>query len=196
MLRSLVVMRKNLSAQLPESRASKNAVQGKFRGKTMTELRSRHGLNALKVAVKVRGLSAIDMRTAAAQSLVEWRNELLADLGGAPAVSAQRMAVVDMAVRTRLYIDHVDAFLLGQTSLVNRRSKSIVPILRERTQLVDSLARLLGQLGLDRVEKDGGALPAEWITKVRPHDSEAADSEQKGDVYVGERENGQTLDGL
>jgi len=154
----------------------------------MAEKRSRHGLTALKVAVKVRGLSAIDMRTAAAQSLVEWRSKLLLDLGGAPAVSAQKLAIVDMAVRTRLYIDHVDSFLLGQKSLVNRRSKSILPILRERTQLVDSLARLLAQLGLARVEVDGRTLPAEWIEKVKPHDE--PELAAKGDANVDESQNG------
>jgi hypothetical protein len=42
---------------------------------------SRHGLTALKARVKVRGLTAIDRRTAAAQALLAWRKELLADLG-------------------------------------------------------------------------------------------------------------------
>ena len=63
---------------------------------------SRHGLNALKVQVKVRGLQAIDKRTAAAQSLLAWRNELLTDLGGEESVSAQQIALVEMATRTRL----------------------------------------------------------------------------------------------
>jgi hypothetical protein len=61
------------------------------------------------------------------------------------------MALVEMAVRTRLYVDHVDAFLLEQRSLVDRRKKAILPILRERTSLVELLSRLLSQLGLDRV---------------------------------------------
>ena len=121
--------------------------------KNVVVKRSRHGLSVLKVALKVRGLSAIDMRTAAAQSLVAWRNELLRDLGGEEAISAQRLALVDMVVRTRLYIDHVDAFLMEQRSLVNKRRKSILPVLRERQGLVDSLARLLSQLGLERQAK-------------------------------------------
>lgn len=119
----------------------------------MTERRSRHGLYVLKVAVKVRGLSAIDKRTAAGQALIAWRQELLSDLGGEDCVSAQRRALVDMAVRTRLYVDHVDAWLMEQRSLLNKRKKAILPVLRERQSLVDSLARLLGQLGLERVAK-------------------------------------------
>ncbi len=107
----------------------------------MTDRRpySRHGLNALKAQVKVRGLQAIDRRTAAAQALVAWRRELLSDLGGEESVSAQQMALVDMAVRTRLYVDSLDAWLMEQESLVNRKRKSVLPVLRERQQLVDSL---------------------------------------------------------
>jgi hypothetical protein len=130
--------------------------------------RSRHGLTALKSAVKCRGLSAIDTRTRAARSLMQWRSELLRDLGGEENLSAQRIALVDTAVRSKLFIDHVDAFLLEQKSLVNRRARSVLPVLHERQTLVDSLVRLLGQLGLNRVEVDAGTIPPEWITKVQP----------------------------
>jgi len=101
----------------------------------------------------VRGLGAIDGRTAAARGLLDWRRELLDDLGGEVAVSAQQRALVEMATRTRLYVDHVDAYLMEQASLVNGRKRSLIPVLRERQALVDSLARLLGQLGLERTVK-------------------------------------------
>ena len=114
---------------------------------------SRHGLNALKTRVMVKGLHAIDKRTAAAQALIAWRSELLTDLGGEGNVSAQRLALIDLATRTRLYVDSLDAWIMEQDSLVNRRKKSVLPILRERQQLADSLARILGQLGLERLSK-------------------------------------------
>ncbi len=107
--------------------------------------RSRHGLNVLKARVMVRGLSVLDRRTVAAQELLSWRKELLTDLGGADHISAQRQALVELAVRTRLFIDHIDSFLLSQASLINKKKKSIIPVLRERQSLVDCLARLLGQ---------------------------------------------------
>ena len=93
---------------------------------------SRHGLNALKARVKGRGLQAIDSRTVAARGLLDWRQELFADLGGENAVSAQQKALVDMAARTRLYIDHADAYLLEQHSLVNRKRRSLIPLVKER----------------------------------------------------------------
>jgi hypothetical protein len=117
----------------------------------MAQTRNRHGLKALKARVTVRGLSAIDGRTIAAQSLFAWRVDLLNALGGQQHVSPQKIALIDLAVRTKLYIDHLDAFLLSQPSLVNRRKKSILPALRERQSLVDSLGKTLAQIGLERV---------------------------------------------
>lgn len=114
--------------------------------------RSRHGLNALMTRVKVRGLAVIDMRTSAARELMRWKAELLRDLGGEENISTQRLALVDMAVRTRLFLSHIDAFLLAQSSLVNKRHRTVLPILRDRMTLSDQLARLLSQLGLDRAD--------------------------------------------
>jgi hypothetical protein len=117
----------------------------------MPEKRSRHGLRALMARVKVSTLARIDKRTAGAQGLIAWRRELLSALGGAEHVSPQKVAIVDLCVRTKLYVDHLDAFLMGRESLVNKKTRSIIPALRERQQLADSLARLLTQLGLERV---------------------------------------------
>lgn len=120
---------------------------------TPTRFPSRHGLNALKARVKVRGLQVIDRRTAAAQALFAWRKELLEDLGGEGAVSAQQMALVEAAVRTRLYVDHLDAWIMDHGSLVNAKRRGVYPVVKERQALVDSLARLLSLLSLERKAK-------------------------------------------
>jgi hypothetical protein len=91
---------------------------------------SRHGLNALKARVKVRGLQAIDGRTVAAQALLGWRRDLLDALGGESAVTPQKLALVELVTRTRLYIDHLDAWLMEQGCLVNQRRKAVLPVLK------------------------------------------------------------------
>jgi hypothetical protein len=83
-----------------------------------------------------------------------WRQDLLSALGGQDATSPQEQALVDLVVRTKLYVDSIDAWIMEQPSLVQARRKSILPVLRERQTLADSLARLLGQLGLQRRAKD------------------------------------------
>lgn len=115
---------------------------------------SRHGLNALKRRVKVRGLEAIDKRTATAKAVLAWRKALVTDLGGEESLSAQQRTVIELAVRTQLYVFHLDAWLSEQRSLVDHKRKAILPVLRERTQLADALSRYLQALGLERKAKD------------------------------------------
>jgi hypothetical protein len=83
---------------------------------------SRHGLNTLKKQMLARGLDALDHRSAPGRALMGWRGELLAALG--------RRRRGDHAAasgpgrprgRTRLYVDHLDAFLIAQRSLITRR---------------------------------------------------------------------------
>ena len=82
--------------------------------------------------------------------MLQWRNELIEDPGGTDAVTTQQLAIVELAVKSKLMLDSIDAWLLKQPSLVNARRKSLLPVVRERQQLADSLARYLGQLGLER----------------------------------------------
>jgi hypothetical protein len=119
----------------------------------MENKRQTHGLHTLKRAVSARGIEALDGRTVAVKAVTAWRSALLADLGGEANVSTQRLAIVDAAVRTKLFLDHVDCFLMQQESLLNRKRKSVIPALRERQVLVDCLSRLLAQLGLQRQER-------------------------------------------
>lgn len=65
---------------------------------------TRDGLNAMMARVKLRGFKAIDRRMVAARTALNWRAELLEDLGGDPEVSAAQLPLVDIAIRTRLYL--------------------------------------------------------------------------------------------
>jgi len=114
---------------------------------------SKHGLTRLKAAVKDLGGRVIDRRTALGKALAQWRAELLQDLGGPEAVSTQELVVVDLAVKTKLLLDSVDAWLLTQPSLVNARKRTLLPVVLQRQQLADSLARYMAQLGLKRRAK-------------------------------------------
>ena len=120
----------------------------------------RHGLHALKARVMVRGL---DQRTAAAQHLLGWRRELLEDLGGGAVASAAQPALVDVAVRTRLHLDHVGAVLMERESLVVP-GRRLLPLVEQRQRLADGLARVLGQLGLERRAKPAPSLQ-EWLER-------------------------------
>jgi hypothetical protein len=118
---------------------------------------TKHGLTRLKHAVSTLGNRAIDRRTSIGKALAAWRSELLADLGGIEAVSTQELALVEEAVKTKLILDSVDAWLLTQPTLINKRVKAVFPAVRDRQALVSTLRGLLGDLGLKRRAK---ALPS------------------------------------
>jgi hypothetical protein len=124
-----------------------------YHGATVVTARrpyNRHGLQPLKVRVKVRGLGAIDRRTAVARALPTWRSELVQDLGGPDGVSAQKRALLDLAYQTKLLLDSVDAWLLEQPTLINARRRTVLPVVLQRQQLADALSRYLQALGLER----------------------------------------------
>ncbi len=114
---------------------------------------SKHGLTTLKQAVRGLGGRVIDKRTTLGKALAKWRTDLIQDLGGRDAISTQQEALVDLAVKSKLILDSIDAWLLTQPSLVNARKRSLLPAVRERQQLADGLARYLTQLGLERKAK-------------------------------------------
>jgi hypothetical protein len=109
-----------------------------------------HGTDALKRAVRTLGRRTVDRRTIVGKALAAWRSELLADLGGIETVSTQELALVEEAVKTKLILDSVDAWLLSQPTLINKRSRSVLPAVRDRQALVSTLRGLLGDLGLKR----------------------------------------------
>src|SRR5215471_13730200 len=100
--------------------------------------------------IKLSGFGAIDRRTAAARATLAFKHELIAALGGEAGLSPQRRKLVDLAARASLLLDHVDAWLFEQRSLINARSKTLLPVLIQRQALAEHLARLLDKLGLER----------------------------------------------
>jgi hypothetical protein len=107
-------------------------------------------VTALKHRLLVKGMGAVDGRSQAAKAVKEWRSALVADLGGEGNISAQRMVLIDAACRTRLLLDHVDAFIMALPSIVNKSRRSCFPIIGQRMTLEAALMRSLAALGLER----------------------------------------------
>jgi hypothetical protein len=138
---------------------------------------TRHGLTALMRRVHARGLGALDARSSAVRAVNAWTAALVNDLGGASNISTQKATLIDAAARTQLFLSHIDCYLLEQGSLVNRRKRSLWPVVRERQALVDSLARLLGQLGLERVARPVPTLK-EYLDSKEQSTDEPEEEEQ------------------
>jgi hypothetical protein len=89
-------------------------------------------------------------RTALGRALQEWRDGLIADLGGEDRISTQQRALVDLAVRSKLLVDSVDGFILTMPNAVNKKKRCLHPVVKERSALVGQLQSLLRDLGLER----------------------------------------------
>ena len=110
------------------------------------------GLYRLKRTVQALGSRALpSKRTALGRELHAWRQSVVDDLGGDPS-TAQR-GLIDLAVRTKLLVDSVDAYVLAMPSPVNRQKRCLHPVVRERQSLVNQLQSLLRDLGLERKAK-------------------------------------------
>jgi hypothetical protein len=92
------------------------------------------------------------------------------------AVTAQQRALVEVITRTKLYVDHLDAFLMQQRSLINKRKKTALPVLLQRQALADSLAKHLSLLGLERRHKPVPSLD-EYLAQTYAPTAEAKESE-------------------
>jgi hypothetical protein len=114
---------------------------------------TQHGLTLMKRALKEHGTRAIDRRTSLGKALDRWQDELVSDLGGSQQVSTQQRAIVTLAVRTKLLLESIDAWLLQQPTLVNARKRTVLPVVLQRQQLADALAKYMTQLGLERKAK-------------------------------------------
>lgn len=110
----------------------------------------KHGFNTLRAGLTQLGSRVIDGRSALGYALKKWRRELIADLGGDDAISTQQLAVVDLAVKSKVLLDSIDAWLLSQHSLINARKRSVIPVVLQRQQLADGLAKYMSTLGLER----------------------------------------------
>lgn len=139
-----------------------------------------HGVKVLKRAVSTLGRRTIDRRTTVGKALAAWRSELLADLGGVESISTQEAALVDAAIKSKLILDSVDAWLLSQPTLINKRTRSVLPVVRDRTALVATLKGLLESLGLKRRQKSVPSLSEYLAQKEAAKKTAAAEPTEEG----------------
>jgi hypothetical protein len=87
------------------------------------------------------------------KALERWRQELIDDLGGDDNISAQQRAIIDLAVKNKLILDSIDRWIFQQPSLIDKRKRALLPVVRERQSLANALAEYMDRLGLQRRHK-------------------------------------------
>lgn len=138
------------------------------------------GVYALKRAVRTLGSRTIDRRTRIGRALASWAQDLARDLGGVDALSTQQRAIIEQAATTRLLLDSIDAWLVRQPSLVDKRKRALLPVVRERQSLADALVRYLTSLGLERRAHDVADLTS-YLAARAPSEHRQSTPERRAD---------------
>ena len=100
------------------------------------------------------GSRAIDGRSSVGVALRKWKADLIRDLGGKDSISTQQETLIELAARSKIMLDSVDAWILGQPSLINYRKKTILSVVQQRQSIADGLTRIMKDLGLERRSKE------------------------------------------
>jgi hypothetical protein len=166
------------SNKIQQDRETPKTAQNRARsGKEGNRNAEKHGLFAARRVLSEFGLRAIDGRSAVGVAIREFRSSVIKDLGGEAAISAQQKALLDVLIRTKIMLDSLDAYILSQPSLVNRRNRSVLPVVRERQSLANSFLEHLAMLGLKRVPKPAPTL-AEFVAQRAAARKQANESGQ------------------
>jgi hypothetical protein len=128
------------------------------------------GLYAAKKELFNHGSKPIDKRTQAGRSIQEWKAAIISDLGGEEELTTAKQAIVDLAVKNMLLLGIIDQFVFREQAVVNKRNRSLFPIISQRQALADSLIRYLTTLGLERVAKRVPVL-SEYLAEKASEDS-------------------------
>jgi hypothetical protein len=119
-----------------------------------------HGLRTYRRALTHLGTTKLDQRTSVAIGVKRFVADVVRDLSGDP--SAQQLAVLEVAARTKVMRDAVDDWLLRQPSLLVARKRTLIPALTQRQQLATSFVQHMQALGLERKAKPVPSL-AEFV---------------------------------
>jgi hypothetical protein len=107
----------------------------------------------LKREVRLKGLLAINWDEEPAKVVVQWREQLEADLGGRENLTAQQLAIIDGLMIQRYFINQLDAYALRH-GVINVKTGACYQLVMERSCMFSVLMKGLKLLGLHRVAKN------------------------------------------
>jgi hypothetical protein len=113
----------------------------------------KHQLTPLLKVLKQRGMGAIDQRTSLAKATAKLRSELVRDCGGEEALSVQQHKIVDEFIKRSVLLESIDAWIFTQPTVINKRTRSLYPIVVQRQTIADGMVRCLDRLDLERKAK-------------------------------------------
>jgi hypothetical protein len=112
--------------------------------------RRTHGLHTLRRTLRTLTTVKIDGRSALAVAVRTFKADIGRDLGDD--LSRAQQVILEDTAQTWIIRQELDDYISRQPSLVTKK-KAILPIVRERVQVAEHLAKQLDRLGLERRAK-------------------------------------------
>jgi hypothetical protein len=112
--------------------------------------RRSHGLYPLRRTLTKLTTRRLDGRSTIAVAVRHFKEELAADLGGD--LSRAQQTILEDAAQTWIIRQAIDDYISRQESLVTKK-RAVLPVVRERMQIAEHLAKQLDRLGLERKAK-------------------------------------------
>lgn len=106
-----------------------------------------HSLSRLRRTVTTLTTKRLDGRSKIAVAVRAWKNDIRRDLGGD--LSRAQETILEAAAQSWVILSSLDDWIARQPSLVTRK-RQLVPVVTQRMQIAEGLARHLERLGLER----------------------------------------------
>jgi len=135
----------------------------------------KHGLSKLRRSVTNLTTRRLDGRSALAVAVRRWKEDVRRDLGGD--LTRAQESVLELAAQAWVIVSSLDDWIARQPSLVNARKKTLLPVVAQRMQIAEGLARHLERLGLERQAKPVETLENYLARKAEEEDADAVDGE-------------------
>jgi hypothetical protein len=148
----------------------------------------KHGLATLRRTLQELTDRGINSRAEAARMLAEWSAEMLRDLDG-PNLSAMEMEVFHIARLRKLVVDSISGWIvkqLDQQGLVLAETKTLLPIVKEWSNLLEAYTRNLETLGLRKRVRESPSLAEYIASKSTPVSQANVDTPDEQDNPPGE----------
>lgn len=144
-----------------------------------------HGMRSMRRALSQLMTRRLDGRSAIAVAVRRWKEDVRADLGGD--LTRAQETILELAAQSWVVLMSIDDYIARQPSLVTKK-RQLLPVVVQRMQMAEGLARQLERLGLERRAKDLD-ITAEIAALQRARERDEAGSRPAPDAAAKQHEN-------
>jgi hypothetical protein len=119
----------------------------------------------LRKAVTQLTTRRLDGRSAVAVAVRRWKEDMRRDLGDN--LTRAQETILEAAAQSWVILSSLDDYIARQPSLVTKK-RTVLPVVVQRMQIAEGLARNLERLGLERKVREVPDLEAYLAARTKP----------------------------